>query len=173
MFVIQEVPTLLCFQLIGFLCTFLENDSNAYIYTRLNWNEYSHDDIIKWKHFPRYWPFVLGIHRSPVNSPHKGQWRGALMFSLMYTSINNSVNNGEAGDLRRHRAHYDVTVMSMCISSLPYSVLGGGPGRDAPRYLHSLWSIQKQHSHMCAQTAQVHTGCYACLSHCQFYILTK
>ena len=41
-----------------------------------------HDDVIKWKHFPRYWPFVRGIHRSPVNSPHKGQWRGALMFSL-------------------------------------------------------------------------------------------
>ena len=42
-----------------------------------------HDDVIKWKHFPRYWPFVRGIHRSPVNSPHKGQWRGALMFSLI------------------------------------------------------------------------------------------
>ena len=41
----------------------------------------THDDVIKWKHFPRYWPFVRGIHRSPVNSPHKGQWRGALMFS--------------------------------------------------------------------------------------------
>ena len=24
-----------------------------------------HDDVIKWKHFPRYWPFVRGIHRSP------------------------------------------------------------------------------------------------------------
>ena len=42
-----------------------------------------HGDVIKWKHFPRYWPFVWGIHRSPVNSPHKGQWRGALMFSLI------------------------------------------------------------------------------------------
>ena len=40
-----------------------------------------HDDVIKWKHFPRYWPFVRGIQQSPVNSPHKGQWRGALMFS--------------------------------------------------------------------------------------------
>ena len=39
-----------------------------------------HDDVIKWKHFPRYWPFVRGILRSPVNSPHKGQWRGALVF---------------------------------------------------------------------------------------------
>ena len=41
-----------------------------------------HEDVIKWKHFPRYWPFVRGIHRSPANSPHKGQWRGALMFSI-------------------------------------------------------------------------------------------
>ena len=43
-----------------------------------------HDDIIKWKHFPRCWPFVRGIHRLPVNSPHKGQWSGALMFSLIF-----------------------------------------------------------------------------------------
>ena len=41
------------------------------------------DDVIKWKHFPRYWPFVWWIHRSPVNSPHKGQWCGALMLSLI------------------------------------------------------------------------------------------
>ena len=41
-----------------------------------------HDDVIIWKQFPRYWSFVRGIHRSPMNSPHKGQWRGALMFSL-------------------------------------------------------------------------------------------
>ena len=70
-----------------------------------------HDDVIKWKHFPRYWPFVRAIHRSPVNSPHKGQWRGALMFSLICVWINGSVNNREAGDLRRYRAYYDVTVM--------------------------------------------------------------
>ena len=42
-----------------------------------------HDGVIKWKHFPRYWPFVWGIHRYPVNSTHKGQWLGALMFSLI------------------------------------------------------------------------------------------
>ena len=39
-----------------------------------------HDGVIKWKHYPRYWPFVWEIHQSPVNSNHKGQWRGALMF---------------------------------------------------------------------------------------------
>ena len=70
------------------------------------------DDVIKWKHFPRYWPFVRGIHRSPVNSPHKGQWRGALMFSLICVWINGWVNNREAGDFSRYRAHYDVTVMT-------------------------------------------------------------
>ena len=70
-----------------------------------------YDDVIKWKHFARYWPFVRGIHRSPVNSPHKGLWRKALMFSLICLWINAWVNNREAGDLRRYRAHYDVIVM--------------------------------------------------------------
>ena len=68
-----------------------------------------------WRHqietFPRHWPFVWGIHQSPVNSPHKGQWCGALMFSLICVWMNDWVNNREAGDLRHHRAHYDVTVM--------------------------------------------------------------
>ena len=76
---------------------------------------YTHDDVIKWKHFPRYWSFVRGIHRSPVNSPHKFQWRGALMFYLICARINGWVNNREAGDLRWHRADYDITVMTQCI----------------------------------------------------------
>ena len=71
----------------------------------------AHDDVIKWKHFSRHWPFVRGIHRSLANFPHKGQWRGALMFSLICVWINDWVNNREAGDLRRYRAHYDVIAM--------------------------------------------------------------
>ena len=70
-----------------------------------------HDDVIKWKHFPRYWPFVRGIHRSPLNSPHKGQWRGALMFLCSAPWINGWLNNHEACDLKRHRTNYDVTVV--------------------------------------------------------------
>ena len=126
-----------------------------------------HDDVIKWKHFPRYWPFVWGIHWPPLRSPsdvtlmevsqhaldslyirsiwllyivmffvnliwylylfwlnkhclslslslnsaHKGQRRGALMFSLICAWINAWVNNSKAGDLRRDIAHYDVTIM--------------------------------------------------------------
>ena len=66
-----------------------------------------HDDAIKWKHVPRYRSFVQGIHRSP----HKGQWRGALMFSLICAWINGWANNRKAGDLRRHCAHYDLIVM--------------------------------------------------------------
>ena len=54
---------------------------------------------------------MRGIHRWPVNSLHKGQWLGALTFSLICARINVCVNNGEAGHLRRHCAHYDVTVM--------------------------------------------------------------
>ena len=69
----------------------------------------------------------------PVNSPHKGQWRGALMFSLIYAWINDWVNNREAGDLRCHRGHCDVDVMnyfylemvrphSLCIYTCAYIV---------------------------------------------------
>ena len=73
--------------------------------------EYNLDDVIKWKHFPRYWPFMRGIHRSPVNTSHKGQWRGALMFSLICSWTNGWVNNRDSGDLRRHHAHYDAIVI--------------------------------------------------------------
>ena len=42
----------------------------------------AHDDVIKGKHFPRYWAFVRGFHRSPLSFPHKCQWRRALIFSF-------------------------------------------------------------------------------------------
>ena len=52
---------------------------------------------------------------SPVLAPHKSQWRGALMFSLICVCTNSWANNGDAGDLRRHGAHYDVIVMKMSL----------------------------------------------------------
>ena len=67
-----------------------------------------------WRHqmetFLRYRPFVRGI-------PPKDQWRGALLFFIC-AWINGSVNKREAGDWRRHRAHYDVTVMPIVFSPL-------------------------------------------------------
>ena len=110
-----------------------------------------HDDVIKWKHCPRYWPFVLGTHRSPVTSPHKDQRRGALMFSLICTWINGWVNNREAGDLRRHRAHYDVTVivpwfvwsciiLAQPISQISYDIAYNA-NRKCARYI--IWKQNK------------------------------
>ena len=73
---------------------------------------------IWWRHqmetFPRYWPFVKGIHRSPMDYPHKGQWREALVFSLICTWTNGKANIRDAGDLRRYRSHYDATIMQGC-----------------------------------------------------------
>ena len=96
-----------------------------------------------------YWPFVWGIHRSPANSPHKGQlvtWSSDV--SLICAWIHGSVNNRKAGDLRRHRAHYDVSVMIQSMYKncqlLLFPVLGGDlwraryrPDRHLPRRLRS------------------------------------
>ena len=70
----------------------------------------AHGDIIKWKHFPHYWPFVREF-TGHWWVPLKGQWRGVLMVSLICAWTNGWVNNPDVGDLGRHRAHYDVTVM--------------------------------------------------------------
>ena len=68
-----------------------------------------------WRHqmetFSALLALCAGNSPVPVNSPHKGQWRGALMFSVIYAWINDWVNDREAGDLRRQRGHYDVIVM--------------------------------------------------------------
>ena len=88
-------------------CTNLQYYVNISCVSLFHWAIWTckmkHDDVIKWKHFPHY--------RSPVNSPHKGQWRGALMFSLICAWINGWVNNCDPSDLRRHCAHYDVTAI--------------------------------------------------------------
>ena len=55
---------------------------------------------------------LCGEFTGPGEFPQKGQWQGALMFSLICVWINGWVNNREAGDLRRYRGHYDVIVMN-------------------------------------------------------------
>ena len=79
-----------------------------------------HDDVIKWKHFPRYWPFVRGIHWSPVNSPHKGQWR--------------------------YHAHYDVIVMRLGENNCHFTD-NIFKGISTPIYLRFCSRVQLKISH--------------------------
>ena len=79
-------------------------------------NTYKRPPITWWRHqmetFSALLAICVGNSPVPVNSPHKGQWSGAFMFSLIWVWINAWVNNREAGDLRRRRGHYDVTLMT-------------------------------------------------------------
>ena len=128
-----------------------ENDRLTYIMLYIYVKMY-HDNVIKRKHFPRYWSFVRGIHLSPLKSPHKGRWRGALIFSLICVWINGRVNNREAGDLRRYRARYDVSVIILtnclwCLNTIykrlrkySISVLQiNGIGADRINKLNGRW----------------------------------
>ena len=95
----------------GFVLVFMSTCASIQSMSGANVEEEIHDNVIKWKLFPRYCPFARGIHRPPVDFPHKGQWRGALVFSLICAWTNSWANNGDCGDLRCHCAHYDVTLM--------------------------------------------------------------
>ena len=116
-------PKIVIFKIVIFRLNLHSNNLNSLSKIAFKWMSQNtaddkHDGVIKWKHFPRYWPFMRGIHRSPVNSPHEGQWRGALMFSLICVWINGWINNRQAGDLRRYLAHYDVTNESTWIEAM-------------------------------------------------------
>ena len=79
-----------------------------------------HDDVIKWKHFPRYWPFMRGIQRGPRTKARDAElW----FFSLIFIWIDGCINNREAGDLRRYCAHYDVIVMRKRAFVTSYTIL--------------------------------------------------
>ena len=82
--------------------------------------------------FPALLAICAGNSPVPGEFHTKGQWRGALMFSLICARINSWVNNGEAGDLRRHRDHYDVIVSNYFTSGIiagsdGYSQIGSKP----------------------------------------------
>ena len=85
-------------------------------------------------------PFVRVIHRSSVVSPHKGQWRGALMFSLVCAWTNCWANNRDAGDLRRHVAHCDITVMHCFLLIAP-----SGYGNILLWYVPDWWRTTLQY----------------------------
>ena len=78
------------------------------------WEQY-HDDVIKWKHFPRSWPFVKGIHWSPVVPLTNDNRFGALIWSLLLDWTNRWINSRVTGDSR----HLDTNVTSQWCHDLP------------------------------------------------------
>ena len=67
----------------------------------------SHDGVIKWKHFPPNCPFA-GNRGIPLTKASDAEhW----CFLWSAPGINGRVNSREAGDLIRHRSHYDLIVM--------------------------------------------------------------
>ena len=80
----------------------------------ISWNIHTLDLVVL--HFPRNWPVVRGMASCAGNSPVTGELPAqkpvtrsfAVFFDLR---LNKRVNNREAGDLRRHRGHYDVIVI--------------------------------------------------------------
>ena len=123
----------MCFVLCGVLLSFSTSWLYPYPFGSCHWH--GNDLIIDpvstnrpelciyiytwWRHpmetFSALLALCAGNSLVPGEFPHKGQWRGALMFSLICTWTNSRVNNREAGDLRQHRAHYDFTVMESSI----------------------------------------------------------
>ena len=80
------------------------------------------------------------------NSHHRGQWRGALMFSLTYTWTNGWINNRDAGDLRRNCAYCDVISMTLrhmdCLRGGRVVTRGfGGCQSDIHRRLRWRWVV--------------------------------
>ena len=102
-------------------------------YKNSRFHKYEYSSWFQWPACSNYQPMMtssngnifrvtgpcVGNSTVPVISPHKGQWRRALMFSLICVWINGWVNNREAGDLRRHRGHDDVSVLPVPVSINP------------------------------------------------------
>ena len=101
-----------------------------------------------WRHQMETFSALLAISAgTPVNSPHKGQWRRALMFSLICVWIIGWVNNREAGDLRRYRAHYDVTLMASNVKRVKKVVESGIETSPGVCFTLKVWAQLKTYMH--------------------------
>ena len=111
-----------------------------------------HDDDIKWKHCPRGHRWN---HRANASDTELWCFLWSLiLFSL--TRINGWVNNREAGDLRRHRTHCDVTVMWSVNSKVCWWT------KKLVKHLHmgninSLWPNDAIWRHRSARRCQART----------------
>ena len=70
----------------------------------------SHDGVFKWKHFPRYWPFV-------VTGEFPSQRPVTRSFDVFFDLRMNKRLSEQPWHwcLRHHRAHYDVTVLQILL----------------------------------------------------------
>ena len=84
-----------------------------------------HDTVSCWCYRLSWWRQQIGKFSAclvlcdwnpPLDSPHKGQWRGAVVFSLICAWTNGWKNSRDNGNLRRHRDHYDVIVMNWFVT---------------------------------------------------------
>ena len=97
-----------------------------------------HDAVIKWKHFPRYWP-LRGEFSGPCEFPTQRPVTRSVDVFLICAWINSWANNREAGGLGRHRAQYDITIMTQALSALLTPVIGDSPHHGpAMRNISSL-----------------------------------
>ena len=101
-----------------------------------------HYDVTQWRRLLRYRPFAMGIHRWPMDSPHKGPVAQTLMFSLMIVQTNSWIIRPVPGDLRRHCAHCDVIIMALahgCVESSTDTVLTKSFDIFRPSFSGFLW----------------------------------
>ena len=97
-----------------------------------------------WRHQMETFSALLAIcaGNSPVTGkfPALCQWGGALMFSLICAWMNGWANNREDGDLRCHRTHYDVIVMSTAV--IVWYVHNALPSMQAAKHVYRLSKLQ-------------------------------
>ena len=73
--------------------------------------KFTHDDVIKWKHFPRYWSFVW--KSSPGNSPVTAEFPSQRPVTQSFDVLFDLGLERTVVGLRRHRAQYDVIVITL------------------------------------------------------------
>ena len=97
-------PWIITFHLIS---SYLHSSNPISYYSKPSWSGIANAPW--WHHQMKVFSALLALRAG--NSPVKGQWRGALMFSLICVWTKGWVNNRGSGDLTRHRTYYDAIVM--------------------------------------------------------------
>ena len=113
-----------------------------------------------WRHQMETFSALLAICTGITGGfRRKGQWRGALMFSLIYVWTERWVNNRASGDLRRHRTHYDVTVVSVTESGGRLTTRSHETSKLRPRDMDLKLSDLKFYRHLDRRSTEAPVKC--------------